>query len=310
MNKDALINRYRPQQWSEVVGNTALVKSLQASVDTRNSHGYILSGIKGVGKTTTARIISNALGCNNPFEQDGARSNGVDDMRYLLEMLRFRPLFEGQIHVFLLDEAHMLSRQAWTAILKSVEEPPDWVYWIFCTTDPSKLPDTVRSRCVHAQFKPVNKDDLFDLLIRICDAEKFATPDDVVDLCVNEAQGSPRQAIANLALTFSASDRNEAAPLLEAPASEAEVIDLIKALLNGAGWLVLKPILNRLSETNAETIRQAIRAYLTKVILNTDKVERISGLFALLELFSEPMYSNDLTPIVLAVGRHLFAEKQ
>lgn len=306
-DSESLILKYRPSIWDEVVGQESAIKAIQNGIDTK-SHGFLLSSmLSGVGKTTIARIIARDVGCEYVQEHDGASKNGVDDMREITDALRYK--MSGK-RAFIIDECHMLTKAAWNSILKSVEEPPEWAYWIFCTTDIGRVIDTIKTRCISVKLLPVNGDILYNMLSDIAQAEKFEASDQVIDLCVTEANGSPRQAISNLAKVFHLKDVREAAELLESAVASKEVIDLIKGLLDGAPWPKLQPILKQLAEINPESIRQQVRDYLTKVLMNTESESKASKLFQLLDHFSTPFPSGDgITPVALAVGHFLLAER-
>lgn len=309
----SLILKYRPTQWNEVIGQQEVVRSLKQVVAKGSSHSFLLTGPSGCGKTTLARIISQSVGCTgngDVSEIDAATFTGIDDMRSVTIGLRYRPLGKGLVKAIICDEAHALSRQAWQSLLKSVEEPPPWAYWFFCTTDIGRIPDTIKTRCSTYQLKPVSINALSELLIKIADKEQFQVSDDVIDVCVKEAQGSPRQAISNLAACADIVDRIEAARLLKsALTGQGEAIDLARLLVRGATWTQLLPILNKIKDQSAESIRQVVRAYVTTALLdNKDENSVVSGM-AILEQFSQPFVNtNDgISPILLAIGRIVFS---
>ncbi|HRH26310.1 MAG TPA: DNA polymerase III subunit gamma/tau [Candidatus Paceibacterota bacterium] len=155
----ALYQKYRPQAFSEVIGQSHVIKALEQAVSSgRPSHAYVLSGGRGTGKTSLARIFAKALGSSDAdiIEMDAASHTGVDDVREIIDSASVLP-FSSQFKVYILDEAHMLSRAAFNALLKTLEEPPPHALFILATTDPEKLPDTVLSRCaVFLLDKPRN----------------------------------------------------------------------------------------------------------------------------------------------------------
>lgn len=314
IDSESLILKYRPQKWKDVIGQNEVVKSLQEVVKKKNSHSFLFTGSSGLGKTTLARITAQELGAinnNDIFEVDASTFTSVDDMRAITVNIKYKPIGKSTIKAIILDEVHSISRQAWQSLLKSIEEPPSHCFWFFCTTDPGKVPDTVRTRCTTYQLKNVSVDDLYDLLVKIANEEDFNVTEEVVDICAKEAHGSPRQAIVNLAICSNIQIRSEAAKLLKSALTEdGEAIELARLLLkNPEDWQQLTGVLNKLKEQNPESIRQVIRGYITTVLLS-DKLDpkTINSCLGILDNFSQPMYnvSDGISPIVLACGKYLY----
>ncbi|MBI2086684.1 MAG: DNA polymerase III subunit gamma/tau [Candidatus Zambryskibacteria bacterium] len=153
-----LYRKYRPQEFKDVIGQEHIVKVLEGAVSFGNvSHAYLFSGSRGTGKTSLARILARAIGTspNDLVEMDAASQTGVDDIRNLNESVYTLP-YESRFKVYIIDEAHMLSKQAWNAFLKTLEEPPSYVVFILATTEIEKVPETVISRCQTFTFKQPN----------------------------------------------------------------------------------------------------------------------------------------------------------
>ena len=303
---NALITKYRPSKFSEVVGQAAVVRSLEASLKKGSSQMYLLSGQPGTGKTTLARLIANAVGCleRDRLEIDGVSKTGVEDMRAVVDSLLYRPIGDGKIKVVIVDEAQGLSKASITSLLKVTEEPPPHVMWILCTTEPTRIPEALRTRATHYSLKPVGFDDLVRLLDKVVAAEKIDPDETVVDLCAAEAGGSPRQALANLAVCAAARDITEAKELLRSALESEEAIALARALVNGASWSDVQKILLGLKEVGPESIRHVVRAYVSSMILNAKK-EAVAGRgLTILDAFSIPCNPADgLSPIILATGK-------
>jgi len=217
-----LARRYRPQTFSEVVGQRHVVKTLINALKTgRLSHALLFAGIKGTGKTTVARIIAKALNCSNlvegyepcnrctncqeinkgifvdVIEIDAASNRGIDQIRDIIENLKFAPA-KGKAKVYIIDEAHMLTKEASNALLKSLEEPPSHVYFILATTEPNKLLPTILSRCQRYDFRRLDLTLLVKHLTRICEKEGYSMEEDAIRLIAKEAQGSLRDALSLL----------------------------------------------------------------------------------------------------------------
>jgi DNA polymerase III subunit gamma/tau len=310
---EALINKYRPKTWKEVIGQPEVVKSLRKILEGDTSHSFLFIGPSGCGKTTIARLIALELGATNPgdiVEVDAGQFTGIDDIRQLVSTLKYKPIGHSTVKALIVNEAHRLTIAAQDALLMSLEEPLDHVYWFLTTTEGFKIRAAIKTRCTTFELKPVSNNLLFDLISGIADIEHFAVSDPVLELCVKEANGSPRQAISNLAVCAEIEDRETAAKLLKsAHLEDREAIELCRALLKNATWEQILPILSGLQEQNAESIRQVIRAYMTKVILDTkSEKERLQAL-RVLDAFSQFFNNYDqLSPVVLAVGRLCYGE--
>ena len=155
MSQLALYRKYRPETFEDVVGQEHIVKVLQASLASgKVSHAYLLTGSRGTGKTTVARLIAKALGtsANDIYEMDAASNRGIDDIRELRENVRTLP-FDSKYKVYIIDEVHMLTKEAFNALLKTLEEPPAHVIFVLATTELEKVPDTIISRCQTFTFK-------------------------------------------------------------------------------------------------------------------------------------------------------------
>jgi replication-associated recombination protein RarA len=308
---NALITRYRPAKWSQIVGHQAEVASLRDAIANDTVHAFLFSGKPGCGKTTLMRLVAQSLGAegNDIDEVPAAVYTGVDDMRSLMQGLRYRPL-TGEKKIIILDEVHRLSPQALDSILKIVEEPPEWAYFGFCTTELAtvyKKCPAIKRRCLVIDLKEVDKSDIIDLLRDIRGEEQLEVEDGVLDVCAREARGSPGQAIANLALCSQARDRAEAAALLRAAEADTEAGDLARALMEGAPWERLQPILAKLAETDAESIRFAVRGYLGKILLSSTSSERAAGVASILEPFTTPFY--DISDVAIAVCKIVFHQE-
>ena len=165
-----LYRKYRPQTFQDVIGQHHIVKVLEGSIKLGNvAHAYLFSGPRGTGKTSVARIFSREIGTspNDLIEMDAASQTSVNDVRALSESVHTLP-YESKYKVYILDEAHMLSRSAFNALLKTLEEPPSHVVFILATTEAHKLPKTIISRCVTVTFSKATRADLVSSLQRVC----------------------------------------------------------------------------------------------------------------------------------------------
>ena len=212
-----LARKWRPQVFEDVVGQNHVVKTLQnALVNKRIAHAFLFAGQRGVGKTSVARILAKALNCQqgpapepcckcvsckeiaegttiDVLEIDGASNTGVDDVRELRESVKYVPA-QGRYKIYIIDEVHMLSNSAFNALLKTLEEPPPHVIFMFATTEPQKIPPTVLSRCQRFDLRPISSDMLIKQLLNITAKESISISEKALGLIAREAEGSMRDA--------------------------------------------------------------------------------------------------------------------
>lgn len=203
MNTDqhlALYRKYRPQNFSDVVGQEQLVTLLESSIKQKKiSHAYLFCGGRGTGKTTVARIFARDIGCNpeDIIEIDAASNRGIDEIRELRDAVRTSP-FSSPYKVYIVDEAHMLTKEAANALLKTLEEPPSHVIFILATTDPEKLPATIVSRCQKIVFHIPSLETLAKRLVYVAEGEGKVLGDDSALLIARHGKGSYRDALGVL----------------------------------------------------------------------------------------------------------------
>ena len=224
MNKNSkvLALKYRPQIFNDLIGQSVVSETIINSIKlNRVPNAYLFTGIRGVGKTTTARIVARSLNCSrgienlctenfcdnceaiinsnhiDVLEMDAASKTGVDDVRDLIEFSRYGPT-SSKYKIFIIDEVHMLSKQAFNALLKTLEEPPEYLKFIFATTEIKKIPITVVSRCQRFDLSRIKSTELFDFIKKIKDKEKGKVTDEALKLIVKISEGSVRDALSLL----------------------------------------------------------------------------------------------------------------
>ncbi len=207
MSEQTLYRKYRPSKFSEVIGQDQVVEVLKGSLKAGNTaHAYLFAGPRGTGKTSVARILARELGCtpNDLYEIDAASSRGVDDVRELREAVRTLP-FESPVKVYIIDEVHMLTREAFNALLKTLEEPPQHVVFILATTELHKVPETIVSRCQTYAFKRPNAESLTKVITGIAKKEDFTIEKEAANLIALIGDGAFRDTIGTLQKVMAAS---------------------------------------------------------------------------------------------------------
>tara|TARA_B100000780_G_scaffold186408_1_gene130907 strand:+ start:2751 stop:4481 length:1731 start_codon:yes stop_codon:yes gene_type:complete len=256
--------KYRPQNFDELIGQDALVRTLRNAIETgRIAHAFMLTGVRGVGKTTTARIIAKALNYRGPegtsdpttgptddcdickaiaedrhpdvIEMDAATRTGVDDIREILDGVRYAPT-EARYKVYIIDEVHMLSKQAFNALLKTLEEPPPHVKFIFATTEIRKVPITVLSRCQRFDLRRVDVETLMGHFQSICEKETVSADDAALSAICRAADGSVRDGLSLLDQAIALSDGHITAEQVKTMlglGDRSKNLDLLEHVLSG-----------------------------------------------------------------------------
>ena len=263
INKKILAIKYRPQIFEDLIGQDIIVDALKKSIKQNSiPNAYLFTGIRGVGKTTIARILAKSLNCLNGdnnncktnkcnncdeisesrhidvLEIDAASKTGVEDIRDLIEFSRYPPT-SSKFKIFIIDEVHMLSKQAFNALLKTLEEPPKYLKFIFATTEVNKIPITVLSRCQRFDLMRVEFEKLLEFLKKVLNIEKNRLPDDVIKLIIKISEGSVRDSLSLLdRILLNSSDNTKKIDLKLAYEvfgylDKSYLIDLLEKLLRG-----------------------------------------------------------------------------
>lgn len=209
MSEQVLYRKYRPGKWSEVVGQDHIVEPLKNSVASGAiAHAYLFCGPRGTGKTSIARILAKELGTTDKdlYEIDAASNRGIDEIRMLRDAVSTLP-FDSEYKVYIIDEVHMLTKEAFNALLKTLEEPPKHVIFILATTDDHKVPDTVVSRCQKYQFKAPSVAELAKTVIKVGKKEAIEIDKDAANLIAMLGDGSFRDTLGVLQKVLSVGDK-------------------------------------------------------------------------------------------------------
>jgi DNA polymerase III subunit gamma/tau len=207
----ALYRKYRPEQFDDVIGQDHIVKAISGALDAgKIAHAYLLCGPRGTGKTTIARIIAHELGSsiNDIYEMDAASNRGIDDVRELRESVRTNP-FDSTYKIYILDEVHMFTKDAWNALLKTIEEPPEHVIFILATTELEKVPETIVSRCQTFMLRKPNDAILAEVVTNVALKEGYTLEEGSAELVALLADGAFRDALGTLQKVLSFSENKK-----------------------------------------------------------------------------------------------------
>lgn len=292
---EVLALKYRPKRFEELIGQESISQTLALALDTgRLSHAYLFSGLRGSGKTSTARILAKSLICENGptsapcdicshcvmanegrhidiIEMDAASSRKIDDIRDLIEHTKYRPA-SGNVKIFIIDEVHMLTKEAHNALLKTLEEPPSYVKFILATTDPLKLPPTILSRTQHFRFKRISHPNIVHHLSHILHLEKIEFQNEALDVLARSGSGSLRDTLTLLdqAIIYSKGfvDLKTVTDMLGL--LDPAYIDTLFAAIFAKDRTALIPMLKELEAYEAEMVIDELIAYLKERLYERD----------------------------------------
>jgi DNA polymerase III subunit gamma/tau len=276
MSYQVLARKYRPQKFSEVIGQEHVTRTLKNAIEQgRTAHGYIFSGHRGIGKTTVARLLAMALNCrssNHPepepcgicdscteiragnsvdvIEIDAATNRGIDEIRELREATRYRPA-RDRFKVYILDEAHQITDAAFNALLKTLEEPPDHVVFMLATTQPEDIPQTIRSRCQHFSFRAVRFEEIVEQLRKISSRENIEADEDALALLAEAGDGSMRDALSIL---------DQAIPF----SSGRLTAETIRSLVGAVPAEVLEEVMQAVGRNSSEEVLRRVDALISE----------------------------------------------
>jgi DNA polymerase-3 subunit gamma/tau len=349
MSYQVLARKYRPQKFSDVIGQEHVTRTLKNAIEQgRTAHGYIFSGHRGIGKTTVARILAMALNCRSSdkpviepcgvcescteiragnsvdvIEIDAATNRGIDEIRELREGARYRPA-RDRFKIYILDEAHQITDAAFNALLKTLEEPPSHVVFMLATTQPEDIPQTIRSRCQHFSFRAVRFEEILGQLKDLVGREKLEADEDALALLAEAGDGSIRDALSILDQAIASCDGRltaEAVRQLAGTAPSTVLEEVMQAVARSSSEEVLRLVDRLIGDGHSPThfARQMVRflrnTVVAKIAGGDSSLLQISGdertrVARVAELFSEEDLARHLQIMLRTHGELGYRQEQ
>lgn len=264
--------KFRPNTFEEYIGNDVMKTSLLGALE--NTRTFLFYGSRGCGKTTLAHLIGKQVGISDidTIEIDAADNTGVADARKIKESAQFSPLGSGKYKIYIIDECHRLTGNAFDSLLKTLENPPEHCYFVLCTTEENKVPRTIKSRSKCYSVQQLNEKEMKFLIRWVCHEEGIKLSPVVKKGIMDCCEGVPREIIVAIDMVRNIEDDVDALSLISAAANH-EVKELIQALLYGKTWKEITIILKSL-KVEPEKIRYSVLGYMNAVLLSGKKNDR------------------------------------
>lgn len=295
--------KYRPKDFNEFIGNRGVILTLKSLFEREQKdipQAFLFTGQRGCGKTTLARILKDKLECSDyDFKEiNTANNRGIDTARDIISSVNLQPL-SGKVKVYLFDEFHMTTKEHQNALLKIVEEPPAYVYFMFCTTEPDKIISPLKSRCSHIEVNLLGNKKIKRIITNICEKENIEIEEGVIDEIIKGAEGSPREALVILDLIRDIEKIDNQIETVKSHniKNDKNIIELCRAFLEPyVKWKKISGILKNIDD-EPERVRRAVLGYFSKVLLSENPHVTAA---VVIECFSNNFYDSGKAGLVLA----------
>ncbi len=293
----SLAIKYRPKLLKEIVGNDNTVKSMRTLFERGDMpHTLLFTGPSGSGKTTLARIVAKFLKCSDwDFkEMNTADFRGIDSAREIVQQMNLNPL-NGPCRVWLLDEAHQLTKDAQHALLKALEDCPSHVYFLLATTEPDKLLATIKTRCVTFALRALNDKEMGLVIQRAAEGEKQSFPKEVIEQIILDSNGSARMALSILDKVIGMDESEMLEAAKQQAAEQSEAINLCRALIGKRPWKEVSVVIQGLTQ-DPEAVRRAVLGYAQSVLLKSGQGQA----FVVLDSFRQDFFTTGKAGLTMA----------
>ena len=308
----SLYQSVRPTSLDHVVGQEEAVVILRKAVAAADrQHAYLFHGPSGCGKTTMARILARELGCDvkpegsvDYDEVNASDARGIDDMRRIVRDSMYPPITGTGVRVVVIDEVHQATKDAMNCLLKPLEDPPAHQYYLLCTTEPTKLLPTIRTRCVHVPVKALAADDVFDLLVDTVKRHSLANPgDEVLDAIAERADGCPRSALNMLEQCLGLPLEKALKAISNFRSKEQAAFGLCQLLLRGEDWTRIASAYNGVEDKDPEGLRRMMLGYFKSCLLKSKKPTDAARFVGVIEELANNTYDSGEAALLAMLWR-------